>query len=156
MDPASKSPEDRITALEDAEAIRRLKARYAIVADAVMSAPTPESAAAVADLFTEYGVGDFGPFGRFVGRAALLECFGTVLPSVLGWSRHYVTNPIVEVSGDRATGQWYFLVHAQAKKAPGGPIEVHFGTYEDTYVKTAAGWRYAALVTRFAAPPPVA
>lgn len=57
------------------------------------------------------------------------------------------------MSGSQAKGTWYFLIAAVAKGAPPGPPASLYGHYEDTYVKTSAGWKHASLVVHFAQPP---
>jgi hypothetical protein len=145
---------ERVARLEDLEAIRTLKARYATGGDLCLSTPSHDHAVALVSLFTDDAVGDYGPFGRFQGREQIVHAFENVLPGAVSWSRHYVTNPAIEVSGNQATGGWYFLVHAVPKGAPpGSPTVTFFGVYEDTYVKTAQGWRFSSLIARFIDPP---
>lgn len=141
----------RIVTLEDIEAIRALKARYAEGADRCIGAPTAGHAAALADLFTEDASAEYGPFGRFEGRDQLIRAFHEVIPGAAVWSRHYFTNPTIEVHGNQATGHYYFLVAAVMRGAP-GPINM-WGTYEDRYVKTVKGWRLSSLIADFVEPP---
>lgn len=143
----------RIGVLEDLEAIRSLKSRYALAADKCLCEPSHAHALALAELFTEDAVADYAAFGRFEGRAGLLEAFGKVLPGAVAWSIHYMANPIVHASGDQAAGTWSFLVHAVMKGAPPGPTVALFGHYADRYVKTAQGWKLAALTAQFVQPP---
>jgi hypothetical protein len=55
---------------------------------------------------------------------------------------HYVTNPLIEVSGDSASGHWHALVTATM---PGGDAIWILGTYQDEYVRTASSWRIKSL-----------
>ena len=57
--------ERRVRALEDIEAIKQLKYRYADACDRGYDAD------ALADLFTEDAVWDGGLFGRYEGREAI-------------------------------------------------------------------------------------
>lgn len=53
-----------------------------------------------------------------------------------GWS-HIIVNPVIRPTADGATGRAYLLVIGER-----GPDDVQrFGGYEDTYVRTAQGWR---------------
>ena len=61
--------ERRIRALEDIEAIKQLKYRYADACDRGYDADT------LADLFTEDAIWDGGVFGRYDGREAIRELF---------------------------------------------------------------------------------
>lgn len=152
----TKRPEsvlDRLMALDDVEAIRTLKSRYAIGADRCLTTPSAENAAALAEFFTHDAVAEFGPFGRFEGRAQLIHAFEVVLPGAVCWSQHYIVNPVIEVRGGTATGSWYFLVHAVPKGAPAGTVVHFYGSYEDRYLKTSSGWRYASLRANFIEPP---
>ena len=103
----------RVQALEDAEAIRRLKARYAELVDAryAKGAPKPDDqlaplAASIAALFTENAVWDGGALGVCSGRDAIRARMAT---PTLHFSRHYFVNPDIAVDGDRARGRWELL-----------------------------------------------
>lgn len=89
----------RIEALEDREAVRRLKARYAEACD------DGYNLAKLADLFTEDAVCDFGAYGRYRGKEEILANFAN---SGENWTFavHYFTLPDIELSGNRATGYW--------------------------------------------------
>ncbi|APR86321.1 Hypothetical protein A7982_11670 [Minicystis rosea] len=137
----------------DYEALRNLKARYATLSDRCLTTPSRESAEALAALFTEDALGDYDFFGRFQGREQLTHAFEAVLPAGMRWSMHYITNPALEIDGNRAKGRWYFLVQAVTKDGPPGTIQSFHGSYEDVYVKTPAGWRFASLVVHFNSPP---
>jgi hypothetical protein len=143
----------RVAALEDIEALRVLKARYAAGADRCLTTPSHEHAVALAEMFTADALGDYGFFGRFQGRAELVRAFESVLPAGMRWSRHYMANPAIEVDGGRARGSWYFLVSAVQKDAPPGPPTSFYGTYEDTYVKTESGWKFSSVIVHFELPP---
>lgn len=142
----------RIRELEDREQLRELKAQYARRSDAVFNAPGAASATALADLFTDDGVLDLGPFGRFEGRAALLDAFENVLPQGTKWSTHYIVNPVLEVQAEHATGQWYYLIQA-VPAGPSSPLIQIFGSYADQYQRTSAGWRIKETLSGFFVPP---
>jgi hypothetical protein len=112
----------------------------------------------LAALFTEDGTfirPSTYPDGALRGRRMIAEVlrerFGTSL------SRHICTNLVVEVrSESEALGHSYFthLWDAAPGAASDWPRPVHgalqsFGEYRDTFVLTAAGWRFAARVGRF-------
>src|ERR1700674_1793782 len=106
-----KTIEDRLRALEDLEEIRNLKARYAAACDDNYNAD------AIAALFTEDGVWDAGALGRADGRAAIREFFSR-FAEFISFAIHHVMNPIIEVDGDRAAGQWYELAPATMANSP--------------------------------------
>jgi hypothetical protein len=138
--------------LDDLEAIRNLKAHYARRGDAVFRDPGAASAAALAELFTEDGVLDLGPFGRYVGRAAILAAAEGVLPQATAWSAHYIVNPLIEVNGAEATGSWSFLIYAQPHTPANAPASPIWGEYQDRYRKTADGWKFASSTATYSMP----
>lgn len=143
----------RLENLEDEGTIQELKAMYARNADAVFNNPGHSSAVALADLFTNDGILDLGPFGRYTGRAAIIAACETTLPAVTAWSTHYIVSPIIKVSGPVATGSWYFLIQSVPKSPPHAPVAPIHGSYQDKYKKTAVGWRIAESVTTLFFPP---
>jgi SnoaL-like domain len=82
-----------------------------------------------ADTFTADGA--LNAAGRlFAGRDELIR-----FASGVHGMRHVVTNPVVEVDGDKAAVQAYVLVFR-------GPSVSVIGTYADELVRTPAGWRF--------------
>lgn len=144
----------RLDELESREAIKTLKSQYAIRADRVLSTPSHAHAVELAELFTDDASVNLGPFGTFVGKAALLEAFENILPAATGWSTHYMANPVLDVHERHASGTWYFLIYAQAKATPGGPIQNFWGYYEDRYVKSGGVWKQSSLISHYFTPPP--
>jgi hypothetical protein len=142
----------RLTHLEDLEALRALKVRYAQLTDENHRAPTHASAVAAADLFAEDGILDIGPGAHFVGRAAILEAYEKLFPAATTWSTHYVMNPQISVTGTTATGLWSFLLYTQPRAEPPGAVFTINGRYEEKYVKTAAGWRFQEVFGIIAMP----
>lgn len=127
----------RVAVLEDVEAIKRLKARYAALCD---TGYDPEALTA---LFTPDGVWDGGAeWGRYDGRDALWSFFqgaSTMLPFAL----HYMTNPLIEVDGETATGTWH-LFQTCTYAATGDAV---FGgaRYFEEYAKVAGEWRFRSI-----------
>lgn len=139
--------------LESRAEIEQLKAKYARGADAVFNTPGAASATALADLFTDDGVLDLGPFGRYEGRAALLNAFENILPLGTKWSTHYIVSPTLDVGEHTATGDWYFMIKAVPQAPPGAPLIEILGGYADTYQKTAGGWKIRESLARYFTPP---
>ena len=137
----TKSLEERIRILEDQQEIVKLKARYVNWNDGGGKGPTHTNPQAVADMFVEDGVWDGRPStGYAQGRAEikkLFETFGAV-PFIV----HYVTNPIIEVNGDTATGNWHALV---TMTVPGDQALWSLGLYLEEYVRTPEGWKFKSL-----------
>jgi hypothetical protein len=94
--------EKRIQALEDIEAIKRLKSRYAQVIDG----PSPGD---IGNLVTETAVFDYGQLGAVKGRRAISEYFKKY-PEIRPFRVHYFSQPDITVDGDIASGKWYMWV----------------------------------------------
>ena len=58
-------------------------------------------------------------------------------------SQHMVTNQQVILDGDTATCRTYLHAQHIRRAAPGGPNFIIAGRYEDSLVRTSAGWRIA-------------
>lgn len=146
----SRSLEERVRILEDQQEIIKLKAKYVNYNDGGWKGPTHTNPQAVADMFTEDGVWDGRPgTGYAKGRAEikqLFETFGAV-PFIV----HYVTNPLIEVDGDTATGHWHALV---TMTVPGEQALWNLGLYIEEYVRTAEGWKFKTLRFETAATTP--
>ncbi len=63
---------------------------------------------------------------------------------------HFVMNQIVEIEGDRATGEVYCLANHLLEER-GQPVKLDMGIrYEDRYERTPQGWRIAERVLHLA------
>jgi hypothetical protein len=110
-----RSMEERMQALEDAEALKRLKHRYCTYCDDGYLADQ------LAALFTEDAVWNGGPLGRFEGRDAIREHFASASKRV-SFAIYHVTNPVITVDGDQATCDWLLwepIVFARDIQRPG-------------------------------------
>jgi len=92
--------EQRVQALEDVNAIRHLKARYAAYCDDQYN---PDGLAA---LFTEDAVWESQGLGRCEGREAIREFFRGA-SQLFTFAIHYSLNGQIDVQGDTARAQWY-------------------------------------------------
>lgn len=137
----AKSLEERVRALEDRDTIAQLQAQYVNFNDGGWTGPTHQHPKAVADLFTADGVWE-GPFNtvRAEGAAAIEELFTQfqAIPFIV----HYIMNPIIELDGDCARGEWHALV---AATTPDGQAFWTFGKYLNEYIRTADGWQYTKM-----------
>jgi len=95
--------ERRLQALEDAEAIRNLKARYAALCDAQYDAD------GIAMLFTEDALWESPGLGRFEGREAIRGFFRGA-SGIFSFAIHYSLNGQIEVEGDTAQARWYLFM----------------------------------------------
>jgi len=140
---ASSTPtaEQRLQALEDRAAIADLAHEYARRVDA----NEPEQ---VAELFTEEACVDYGTGlgGPQHGRPAVVRLLGAL--RAFERTHHHIANHQIQLVGDdRATGiayvvAWHLLPEASAVGRP--RTAVAYGRYEDEYVRTSDGWRFAA------------
>lgn len=137
----SRSLEERVQILEDREAIADLQARYVNFNDGGWNGPTHQHPKAVAELFTSDGVWE-GPMNavRAEGTAAIEELFTQfqVIPFIV----HFVMNPLIEIDGDQARGEWHAIV---TTTTPDRQALLTLGKYVNTYVRTAYGWKFTTM-----------
>lgn len=129
--------ESRVRRLEDVEAIRRLKLRYAELCD---DGYQPEG---LAGLFATDGVWDGGEaYGVYEGREAIAgywKACGDAIPFAI----HLITNHQVdvEVLGERATGDCRLF---QPMTLEGKPVWAAV-RYDETYRVEDGEWRFARM-----------
>ena len=128
--------ERRLVEFEDIEAIKKLKARYCAHADNGFNAD------GIASLFTEDGIWDGKKLGRYEGRESI-RAFVKRVPNLMTFGIHYVMNPIIELQGDKATGQWYLL--QACTLAESGEAAWQAGRYDEEYVKVAGEWKFKVV-----------
>jgi SnoaL-like domain len=95
--------ERRLQVLEDAEAIRNLKARYAALCDQQYDADR------IAALFTEDALWESPGLGRFEGREAIRSFFRGA-SQIFSFAIHYSLNGQIEVGSDKARARWYLFM----------------------------------------------
>ena len=125
--------ERRIQRLEDLEAIKQLKARYAAYCDAHYDAD------ALAELFTADAVWDGGILGYNEGRETIRQFFRGSSQRI-SFALHYIVSPIIEIDGDTAHGTWYLLqtcTYLNGNQAVWGAA-----TYHDRYVRDQGVWKF--------------
>jgi len=131
--------------LRDIEEIKKLRALFWLACDGdILHGPThhPEE---IADLFTEDGSWTMGGVERDEiswpdsgphGRAEILNWFRETQRRI-SFAMHFGVTPIINVNGDQASGQWK-LFAAMLR----GHEALWVGSiYNDTYLRTAHGWR---------------
>jgi hypothetical protein len=133
----------RLNRLEDLEAIRALKMRYARFCD------DGYDAGGIASLFVPDGVWDGGPlFGRPEGIDAIRQHFSAASGRI-PWSLHYILAPEIEVDpdGNRARGTWYLWQPCIRRSRDGTDRQAWLaGTYRDRYVKRDGRWLFEQVV----------
>ncbi len=120
--------------------INQLVARYAFALDT-----RSDSGMAFADLFAPDGE-LVGIRGSASGRDQLARLASsgvmTAEKPLVGVS-HFGMNHVIEPAAGGATGKEYLvMVNIAEGGKPGGDFSNIGGHYEDTYIKTAAGWRF--------------
>lgn len=133
--------EKRLQLMEDMEAIRQLKYTYVNYNDGGWKGPTHCFPDQVADMFAEDATWDGRPHSGYAeGREEIRKLFRgfQIMPFMI----HNVMNPVINVDGDTATGHWHAIVMATL---PDGTPQWALGLYNETYVRTAEGWKYKSL-----------
>lgn len=134
-----RNAEAAIRRLLDIEAIRQLKARYCYCVDA-------SDWDALAQLWTEDAIFDCGFFGRYLGRAEIMDVFfRQLIANAATFNAHMVHNPLIEIDGDVATGVWYLTAQTIVK----GQAVWAMGIYRDEYRRVGDTWQMAASKFEF-------
>ena len=128
--------EQRITRLEDIEAIKQLKARYAEICDDLHN---PDR---IASVFAEDAIWESPDFGVAKGHAEIRALFER-FKAMFSFSQHNMMNPIITVDGNRATGSWYIM--GPWTQTDDGSRKWYALRYDDDYVKVGGEWKYAHL-----------
>jgi hypothetical protein len=123
-----------MNALEDKDAIRELLARYCFLLDGYK---LKEFAAF---LFTADGEW-ISRNGTAAGPEAIERLLRGLVPEPAPGKRrkHLTANILIELTGDSATVVSNFLV---VRDSETGPVIAVAGTYDDTVVRTAEGWKF--------------
>jgi ketosteroid isomerase-like protein len=125
--------ERRLRALEDAEAIRNLKALYAAHCDDNYNCD------AIAALFTEDAVWESPSLGRFEGREAIRDFFRGA-SGIFSFAIHYSLNGQIHVDGDAARAQWYLFMPCTV--AAGERAMWRAGIDREEYVRIDGRWLF--------------
>lgn len=132
--------------LGDLEEIRQLSYRYAWgwdtgQIDLLLGVFTPDA------VWDESAVG----VEPCRGHGEIRAIFEKFRPAMTGGSMHPTVNHMINFTdSDHATGICYFL--GDVVTSEGAEISAH-GAFEDTYVRTADGWRVTSRVARALLPP---
>jgi SnoaL-like protein len=126
--------EKTIHRLADIEDIKQLKARYASACDDDYN---PEK---LAPLFAEDAVWDGSILGYAEGREGIREFFGAA-STLVPFAVHQVSNPLIEIDGDTANGQWFLW---QPMVFQGQALWLS-ATYDDKYVRVDGNWMFQHL-----------
>lgn len=133
------SLEERLARVEDRIAITELRYAYCYRID-------DRDWEGYTALFTDDASLDFGPVGTFEGREAIREFAENVVGAQHPFLSHMLHNPVIEIDGDVATGQWYFEVPCTFEDGEAGWIQ---GTYDDEYRRVDGDWLFSEVVADF-------
>ena len=128
--------EAQIRWLADIEEIKQLKARYALACDDDYDADR------LAALFTEDAVWDGGFMGFAETRQGIHRFFANA-SNLVAFAVHGVGNPLIEIEGDQARGSWY--LHQPMVMRGADQAFWFCARYEDEYLRTESGWRFASV-----------
>jgi hypothetical protein len=130
----------RLQNLEDIMEITRLKAAYCDAVDGGWDRRT-HNGEAVASLFVDDGVWDVGGgAGRGEGHGGIVNLIDSF--QRMPFAFHRVSNPVIHVNGDQATGKWHVIAYLCQ---PDGTPVMFFGVYNDQFVRTPQGWKFKSL-----------
>lgn len=126
--------EQRLRRLEDAEAIRNLKAEYAALCDRNYDAD------GIAAMFTEDAVWESPSLGRFEGREAIRGFFRGAA-GIFSFAIHYSLNGHIEIDGDHARARWYLFMPCTL--AEGNVPLWRAGIDHEQYVRVDGRWMFS-------------
>lgn len=126
--------EKRIRVLEDIEAIKRLKSRYAQIVDG----SSPED---IGKIVTENAAFNYGQLGSLKGRKAISDYFKKY-PEIRPFRVHYFSQPDITIKGEEAYGRWYMWVPCSTGD---GRALWSSGFEEEKYERVNGEWLIAEL-----------
>ena len=131
--------EKRVRALEDVEAIRKLKATYSAYCDDNYN---PDK---IAELFAQDAVWESEGLGRFEGREAIRGFFQGA-SKIYSFAVHYLLNPRIEVDGDTARATWYTFM--PCVMADGNRAMWRSGIDDEEFVRMNGEWKFKRKSSR--------
>lgn len=126
--------ERRLQALEDAEAIRNLKAEYAAHCD------NNYDADAIAAQFTPDAIWESPALGRYEGREAIRGFFQGAA-GIFSFAIHFSLNGQIHVDGDTARAQWYLFMPCTV--ADGNKAMWRAGIDHERYARVNGVWMFS-------------
>ena len=142
-----ESVEARLARLEDIEAIKNLKARYAYYCDHGYDAD------GMASLFVEDSLWMSNEFGTYHGRQEI-HAFQSRISSEILWALHFMICPVVNISddGETASGSFYLIEFATMTRASDPKTTdavVMSAIYNDAFVRENGEWRFKTVSVEF-------
>lgn len=136
--------ETRLQRLEDIEALRQLKARYARTLDQGLRGDESFPENGFIELFHADAVWEANIHGRHEGRDAIREFFANVTGGV-SFALHFMVDPWIEIADDGSTavGRWYGL---ETLTIDGRAVWIA-GAYTDEFVRSEDGWLITSVTS---------
>lgn len=128
--------EERITRLEDIEAIKQLKALYCEICD---DGHDPDR---IVTIFTEDGIWEGKGIGTAHGHAEIRALF-TRFKAMMSFTQHMTMNPRIEVTGEQARGTWYFFGPFTFNE--NNQAKWQASRYHEEYAKVGGEWKIRHL-----------
>jgi ketosteroid isomerase-like protein len=125
--------ESRLRRLEDIIEIQQLFIAYGYHLDR-------GEFAAYAGLFAEDGEFAMGPIGRAKGRAEIEAVMARTFGPGVGSLVHVITNPVIDLDGDRATSDVMWTVVSRGPD--GNPVLSMLGRHRDDLIREGGRWRF--------------
>lgn len=139
----SQSLEERISRLEDIEAIKTVIVRFARGADAGCDP------ALLRPLFTDDALFEVGDLATYRGGDEIVRLMHANNKTGFYWTLHYLISPDIELAADgRSARVFYYLWEPAATPRPDGPDQAYWigGWYDAVMEKADDGrWRYRHL-----------
>lgn len=134
--------EQRIARIEATESVRRLIGLYALAGD------RKNDRTMFSEIFTEDAVWSCEGFGRFEGKAAILDALSDIAASRILWSLHFPASPLITVDDafGSATAFWWLWELATTRDASGDHSSFMGGTYEAECVRRDDAWMFRKVV----------
>ena len=123
----------RVTALEDRERIERLFIDYGHFLD-------NREWGKLSELFAPEGEVILEPLGRAAGPEAIRSLLEQGLTSERGRVFHLIANPIVSLTGNRATSDVSWVMIGRLED--GRPTLAMFGRHRDELIKSGEAWKF--------------
>ena len=130
----------RIKRLEDIEEITKLKAEYCNAMDGGWDRPAHDADRAI-KLFVDDASWSAPGIGVASGRDTMYALFCDFRKFPFAF--HRITNQVIQIDGERATGEWHVLV--PIKFAVGEASNWIGGIYNDEFQRTPAGWKIKSV-----------
>ena len=134
--------EKRLEYVENLMAIQDLHRRYIYLVNG------HEWDKVINECFTEDATADIGRHGLHKGRAEITGLFKVKIAKVNEkWNGgHFVTQPLISINGDKATGCWMMYICSFDAEMALGPTTLWIqGKHDCKYVKQDGKWKISAL-----------